>query len=86
MSRNYHHTTCSTCGLRNCEHPAGEWEYSDYIKVNRLQPEDEYIISKLAEQPTLAAGLDELYRRMPQRWHKLLAASIIKRKAANAAA
>jgi hypothetical protein len=43
-------------------------------------PAEEYIISKLASKPTLAAALDSLYRRDPRRWHKVLAAATIARR------
>lgn len=69
--------------LRRCAECCREtatWKYADYSRVHQIQPEEEYIISKLAEQPTLAAGLDELYRRDPRRWHQLCKAAMLKRK------
>ena len=85
MSTDYFYA-CTTCGLRSCEnHETPAWDYAAYARLHKLQPEEEYIVSRLAEQPTLSAGLDELYRRMPQRWHQLLAAATIKRKQAQPA-
>ena len=38
------------------------------------------MISKLAERPTLSAALDGLFRRDPQRWHKVVAAAVVARR------
>lgn len=64
----------------DCCRDNGQWTYDAYSKLHQIQPEEEYIVGKLAEQPTLLAGLDELYRRMPIRWHQLAAAATIKRR------
>lgn len=86
MAKNYRYAMCSTCGLRNCTNgDTPHWTYDAYAKTHALQPEEEYIISRLAQQPTLSEGLDELFRRMPQRWHALMAAAVIKRKEEQAA-
>lgn len=45
-----------------------------------FSPAEQYMISKLAERPTLSAALDGLFRRDPQRWHKVIAAAVVARR------
>lgn len=69
-----------TARCRTCISDTAAWQYESYAKAQKFDRTEEYVISRLAEQPSLSAKLDEMYRRHPKRWHQLIAAAMIKRR------
>ena len=72
-------TWCNVCSSNA---PAKWLRYEDYAAAKSLTPEEEYITERLAAVPSLAAGLDAMYKRRPQRWHTLLAGAMLRRRLA----
>lgn len=69
------HHECKDCCSRT-----SAWPYKAYASVHGFDRLEEYVIGRLAKQPSLSAKLDTMYRRNPRRWHQLIAAAMIMRR------
>lgn len=73
--RNLLYSKCKACMCK-----IAEWSAESYSKVQQFSRDEEYMVAKLAEKPTLSAALDNLYRRNPVRWHQVLKAAMLRRR------
>ena len=62
------------------EREKAAWTLDSYLSVHKFSVDECYLIGRLSQQPTLAAGLDALYRQNPRRWHQVIAAAAIARR------